>query len=157
MRILPGSKVDANDDAGKGHTVVETRTVVGRLGVDAHEYADNEGCDEDVLETAAEDPRIHPVAAQQLEGGDDCAHCASDDDVEKPMHAAVEAADDDGHGVEVEEGLQAEIQVGAVVAGRLSQRVDGVEGDGHGVCRVRRREAVLERRRARHGDAGQGG
>jgi hypothetical protein len=150
---VPGAHVDSHNDAGEGNAVIETGAVIGRLRVYTDKDEDNEGSKYDVSVRATKDPSIDRVAKSQLEDGDEGAQQTPNGNIEETMHAAVQTANDNRQGVEVEEGLQCDIDVGVEIGSRGAQRVDGIECDGDGVGRVRRGEAVFEGGRAGHGDA----
>lgn len=141
---MPCTNIDTYDNRDEGHSVIETRTVVCWFWMNPNKHEDDQGDDQRRQRTRDEEPVVETVFNDELGDGYGPAKNAANNDIEETMHATIQPAKHDGDGEPVAEQLECQEYVRVIVVTCGVALVEGIQGDGDGVARVRRGEAVLE-------------
>ncbi len=101
----PGSDFEADNDASESDAVVKAGAVVRRLRMDAHEDDDHESDNERIRPCARMHPLVHQWCIVKLDERNSSPEERPEDDVQEPMHAAIETPDNNGECIAVAERL----------------------------------------------------
>lgn len=96
---MPNSKRDAHDHSNESNTVVETWTIVSRLGVKTDSQCQDESHHDRSCPSICQDPVVECRTGSYSTHSDEGAEKCTEDDVEEAMHTTVHASDADRCGV----------------------------------------------------------